>query len=602
MTEDRGGSQRFPAWKKPQASWTSIFRTFLVALNPGKLFVAAIGILVTALGWWLLSVIFYHSWSVPDREKVASSYKEVPDGQDAEKLRAERLVKIEKDYQERLATWAMMYEMAGPTNRGNQDATKRYVEWYLSQHPDSKSMNYDLAKGFGGRYRYMPWADDRGPNPFYVMKSTVTGTYEQRQSVFVWFLGGQVPNLMEPLVKMVTPVVYCFDSRASFWVYIYLAGLVTWLLVVWAFFGGIITRMAVLQLSHKDVGGIKEAVRYVRKRYISYLLSPALPFGLILFVLICCILFGVLHWIPLLGDLIDGLLWFLPLAGGLAITLLFLGLVGYPLMYPTLSTEGSDTFDAFSRSYNYVYESPWHYAWYCLCALVYGAVLVFFVVLVGSLTAFFAKWGVSKFPAWGADRSPEYLCVYTPESLGWKQLLTEGSPAAINDDGEYINPEAAKAYMKDFAWYNHMGAGMVGFWITLVFMLTIGFSYSYFWTAATQVYLLMRKRVDETDMDEVYIDDEPLDPPPAAPAPLPNPPTPAPAPAPAPVEQFVVASSAPAPSTVPDVSSTPASVPETPAAPADEIAPPAPAPVEPTPEPKPTDPTPPAGGDSTAPK
>ena len=82
-----------------------------------------------------------------------------------------------------------------------------------------------------------------------------------------------------------------------------------------------------------------------------------------------------------------------------------------------------------------MYESPWHYLWYSIVALAYGAVLTLFVVVVGSLTTYLAKWGVSKFPAWGADRSPEYLFVYAPESLGWRKLLTDGSPVAITEKG-----------------------------------------------------------------------------------------------------------------------------------------------------------------------
>src|SRR5262249_39897596 len=249
------------------------------------------------------------------------------------------------------------------------------------------------------------------------------------------------------------------------------------------------------------------------------------PIGLIGFLVLCCMLFGILHWAPLLGDLIDGLFWWLPLLAGLVMTLLLVGMVGYPMMYTTLSAEGSDTFDALSRSYNYVYESPCHYLWYSAVAVAYGAVLTLFVVIVGSLTTYFAKWGVAKFPAWGADRSPEYLFIYAPESLGWRKLMLEGSPAAITDAGEPVNPPANAAYMNNYAWWNHMGAGMVSFWVTLVLMMVIGFSYSYFWTAATQIYLLMRKRVDETEMDEVYVEEEAPESPaaPAYPTPSPTP-------------------------------------------------------------------------------
>jgi len=203
-------------------------------------------------------------------------------------------------------------------------------------------------------------------------------------------------------------------------------------------------------------------------------------------------------------------------------------MIGYPMMYTTLSTEGSDTFDALSRSYNYVYESPWHYLWYSIVAVAYGAVLVLFVIVVGSLATYLAKWGVSKFPAWGADRSPEYLFVYAPESLGWRKLLTDGSDVAITEQGEKLNPPAYDAYMERYAWYNHAGAAMTSFWVHLVFLMVIGFSYSYFWTASTQMYLLMRRRVDETEMDEVYVEEEAPDLPAVTPTGSTTTPTPTP--------------------------------------------------------------------------
>lgn len=111
-------------------------------------------------------------------------------------------------------------------------------------------------------------------------------------------------------------------------------------------------------------------------------------------IVIGCMVFGLFHLIPGIGDiLIDGLGWLIPSAPGFIMALIVLGLVGYPLMYTTLSAEGSDTFDALSRSYNYVYESPWSYLWYSIISILYGAVLVFFVVVVTSLTVYLANWG-----------------------------------------------------------------------------------------------------------------------------------------------------------------------------------------------------------------
>jgi hypothetical protein len=36
----------------------------------------------------------------------------------------------------------------------------------------------------------------------------------------------------------------------------------------------------------------------------------------------------------------------------------------------------------------------------------------------------------------------------------------------------------------------------------------LGFAYSLFWSASTIIYFLLRKAVDETDLDEVYMEEE----------------------------------------------------------------------------------------------
>ena len=518
MNEERGAT--LPAGRPQPAAWTKVFGTFLVALDPFKLAVAAGGIVATAIGWWLISLVFYYSWTEPNFE----DYKKRAVDRSELTAEADRGAWAQKEFDKAFDRWALMHELAGPTERPHEG----YARYYQLRHPDLTRRNPHAARGYGGKYRTMPWSEDRGPNPFLLVRSVVSGSSAERQSFVGWFISDQMPNLVEPLIKLLTPVSFLFDARASFWAYVYLLLLIAWLLAVWGFFGGVITRMAVMQLAGKDDGGIREAIRYVRKRYLSYLISPLAPVGFIGFMVLCCMLFGILHWIPVLGDFVDGLLWILPLLAGIAISLTLVGMVGYPMMYTTLSAEGSDTFDAVSRSYNYVYESPWHYLWYSLVAIAYGAVLTLFVVVVGSLTIYFAKWGVSKFPTFGVDRSPEYLFIYAPESLGWKQVLVEKSPLEISSTGEIRDLTAHDRYLESYYWYNHIGAGLASLWVHIVFLLVIGFSYSYFWVASSQIYLLMRKRVDETEFDEVYVEEEP----PAAPDPSAGTSQPAPIPTP----------------------------------------------------------------------
>src|SRR5262249_5375934 len=121
------------------------------------------------------------------------------------------------------------------------------------------------------------------------------------------------------------------------------------------------------------------------------------------------------------------------------------------------------------------------------------------------------------------------LFIYTPTSFGWRELMLKGSPLEITPDESkagrladgskvspidgfwYTNPKAATDYMQSFYYSNYFGAGMVAFWMTLLFMMMLGFSYSFFWPKASMIYLLMRKKVDEVEVDEIYTEDEELE-------------------------------------------------------------------------------------------
>jgi hypothetical protein len=223
------------------------------------------------------------------------------------------------------------------------------------------------------------------------------------------------------------------------------------------------------------------------------------------------------------------LLWPIVLIVGLIMAVVLVGLVGWPLMNPTISAEGSDSFDALSRSYSYLYQAPWQYLWYCFLAVVYGMVLVFFVVFMASLIVFLGKWSVSKTPGIGNtdpawDREPSYFFRYAPTSFGWRDLLIENSRFTVRKPAPLGAPavEFTEPYEKNVSWNNKVGAAMVSVWIYAFFLLVVGFGYSYFWTASTIVYFLMRQHVDDTDLDEVHLEeDEALDPfahPPGAPA------------------------------------------------------------------------------------
>jgi hypothetical protein len=332
----------------------------------------------------------------------------------------------------------------------------------------------------------------------------------------------QVPVLLEPLIKFLQPVVYLFRAGSGGWNRIYLFLVIAWTLVTWGFFGGAITRMAVVQVArHNEKVGMTDAIRFARERFQSFFSAPLFPLVFLAVITFFLVLFGLLEvftWF--VGDIvIAGIFWPLVLIGGLVMAVVLVGLVGWPLMYATISAEGSDSFDALSRSYSYVYQAPWHYLWYSVVALVYGAVLVFFVGFMGSLLVYLGKWGVSQTPH-PADREPSYLFMYAPTSFGWRDMLLYGSPNVVTrpevlPSGRTVfayELDPNTAYTKSISWNNRIGAFLVSVWLFLFFLLIVGFGYSYFWTAATIIYLLMRRKVDDTEMDEIHLEEEETEP------------------------------------------------------------------------------------------
>ena len=447
--------------------WMEIFRCFQVALDPRKLLVAAAGILVTSFIWFILSALFYYK--APERGateytngailKEYEGRKNPRTGADYTEKDAQEIA--DKRYASDLAQWTVMADLAGPY--GQNDGVGKAVA--------------------PGRFRAMPWDEYRGPNPFLFTTSVLSGSASERADAIGRFVSGSIPVLVEPLVKLLVPVAKMVSPGVSAWTRVYLFLLIVTGVAVWAFFGGVITRLAAVSLSNKGPITLRQAVRFVSARYVNYALSPLVPLAIVGAVIVGLCVYGVLGMLPFFGDLLFlGLLLPLVLVGGAIMAVFLVGLVGYPLMYPTLSVEGdsSDTFDALSRSINYVYQSPWHYLWYWLVAVVYGAAVTFFVLFFTSLAVYVGKWAVGLPPAavW-QDRKPEFLFIYAPESFGWKELLLQDSPYAVtptttlSPTGRRVDvytqkdPDEFKRNRDGYYWFNTLGAGLVGFWLAL---------------------------------------------------------------------------------------------------------------------------------------
>lgn len=512
---------RESAWRQ-LFPWTELFRCFKVAVDPNKLLLAAAGILTTAIGWWVLAVIFQAQYPKVAPEPESYQAKEVEAG-DVETRAREQERRRKEKWEQFLADrndWNLVNATAGIRGgdfryevsdlieeKAQYDAVKRLVA--DKKEPNEASLaacglNPEKIKSFLEKYNKpkpfgflstWPWFEDRGPNPYLLVTGKERDLYEPGH-FWEWFSTRQLPVILEPLIKLVSPIVYFFSPRASTYSRIYFLLVTLWTAVVWSFFGGAITRIAAVEVARNEKIGILEATNYARQRLLAYFSAPLFPLLFVFLLVIFSALFGIPFLIPFVGDMWAGLLWWIPLLLGLGMACTLLGLaVGWPLMAPTISAEGADSWEAVSRSFSYVYTRPWHYLWYTLVGTIYGAIAVFFVGFMGSFLVYLASWGVKQTPFISLlGRLPNFLFIYAPTSFDWRKLLLSG--VADSDVASGL------------AFYNKVGAGMVSFWLYLLFLMMIGFGYSFFWSMSTIIYLLMRRHVDSAELDEVYLEEE----------------------------------------------------------------------------------------------
>src|SRR5262249_12294334 len=148
--------------------------------------------------------------------------------------------------------------------------------------------------------------------------------------------GVQVPVLLEPLVKFVSPLVYFLKPAAGFYIRLYLFLVILWTLATWAVFGGAITRIAVVQAARPTERiGLIEAVGFARSRFQSFFSAPLIPLVFLAVLTLFMMFLGFLMGVTVfLGDIFLAIIfWPLIFVMGLVMALVLVGLVGWPLMY-----------------------------------------------------------------------------------------------------------------------------------------------------------------------------------------------------------------------------------------------------------------------------
>lgn len=263
-------------------------------------------------------------------------------------------------------------------------------------------------------------------------------------------------------------------------------------LAIWSVLGGAICRIAALHAAREEKISIKTALSFSLSKFIGFFTAPLLPLGVIVLLGLMLALGGLIGAIPAVGEWIVAILFFLALMLGLVIAFLTIGLIGgAPLMWPTIAVEGSDSFDAISRSFSYTFQRPFRYGLYWLVAAVYGTICYLFVRLFAFITLLAVHFWVG-WPMAAAGRE-NYAAGAGKLDVMWAKPTFDA----------FYGPWQSQAMSG-----SETGAAVVlAGWVYLVIGVVAAFGICFFFSAATNIYYLLRRKVDATDLDDVYVEE-----------------------------------------------------------------------------------------------
>jgi hypothetical protein len=444
MTDSRG-VLREVAWREV-FPWLLIFRCFRLAIHPAILTIALAAALLTPLGWRAAQyAVFWKSIPANDEELAKDLKIHVPP--DLENVTdAVRGIALQEAHQQRLQARTEMWKHAAELTR---------------------------LPGVGRVH---------DPNVLARVAQPLDALTTRSPLGFVFY------RFSEPILR-----IYRTSTDIGSFTF-YLLGTL-WTLAVWGFAGGMITRIAAIELGREEQARLRSVFRLTLRRWFDFFTAPLYP---ILGTFLIALLTIPVGWILLsdAGTIVSGLLWIFALIGGAISALLLLWLfIGWPLMWPAISAEETgDSFEAMSRSFAYAFQRPLHYLFFAIIAALLGYVGWSVVDFVCQLALDATHWAVS----WGAghERIVDVISFPRPTNTESKALL--------------------------------VGSGMIRGIEGLLLALSESFAYSFFWVSATAIYLLLRHNLDRAEFDEVWLEEDAdrygLPPEEPAPAPVTTPP------------------------------------------------------------------------------
>ena len=262
--------------------------------------------------------------------------------------------------------------------------------------------------------------------------------------------------------------------------YLVLIVLVLGLMIIWSVFAGAITRLTALELGRGEKSGLKDSISFVMRKFWSYFWSPLTPILGVLFFIACNVAGGLLGKIEFAGEIAVAVGFPLAILSGFLIVFLgIVGVIGFILMFPAISSEGSDAFDAISRAYSYVLSRPLHFLSLFITLIVCGVILTFVAGYGACLVMKTSYFTVGL----GMGGKLNEIRVFIAGLSGGSDTITS------------LNPMSMRIAALFFMLY-----------IVLIKIIVGSIIIAFTGSASTIAYLIMRKDVDGTEMDDIYVE------------------------------------------------------------------------------------------------
>jgi hypothetical protein len=262
--------------------------------------------------------------------------------------------------------------------------------------------------------------------------------------------------------------------------------------VIFSITGGAICRGAALQLSKDEKADIVPCLRYALKRFLPLFFAPTAPAIVVaLLGLVIVSGLGLITSIPWVGELILALFFIVVLVAGCIMTAAVIAaFAGVNLMFGAVAYDNSDTFDALGRSFNYVYLRPWRLGFYTLLAAVYGSICYIFVRFFAFILLCISRWFLQLGVISQSSKAPQFN----------KLIVLWPSPDFFNLLGNGLDFSRS---------LTELIAAFVIYLVLLVISgLVLAFAVSFYFSSGSVIYCLLRNKIDNIAIGDVYIEKE----------------------------------------------------------------------------------------------